>query len=230
MPLREDLEGTKKAGDIFAAAPVPCPIDCAHNMPQPVCQRPSQRHEKRRTEAQNERPPPARGWLKANCGVPSFDLHFYNSNPEPRRTWHCYTRCSSCGLTTGSISDRRKVNFPKTIYTPRRTFHRRQNPGWRHRHRSGRHCHKVAHHLQCMPTGEFNGHQVCRILATSEPMAALLLRMIIPLPGETNPLQGQRTALGLEPDNLYSLDTPASQGHQALRVYARVCGLCPFNV
>ena len=38
--------------------------------------------------------------------------------PRTRSTWHCYTRRSSCGLTTGSISDRRKVNFPKTFYTP----------------------------------------------------------------------------------------------------------------
>ena len=48
MPLREDLEGTKKTGDILAAAPVRCPIDCAHNMPQPVCQRPSQRLTKKK--------------------------------------------------------------------------------------------------------------------------------------------------------------------------------------
>ena len=101
-------------------APVPCPIDCAHNMPQPVHQRPSQRPTKKEEQKRKTKdPPPARGWLKANCGVPSFDLHSYKSNPGLGRhgTWHCYTRCSSCGLTTGSISDRRKVNFPKTLYT-----------------------------------------------------------------------------------------------------------------
>ena len=110
----------------------------AISLPLPQAQPISTPRKKKRTEAQNERPPPARGWLKANCGVPSFDLHFYKSNPGPGRhgTWHCYTRCSSCGLTTGSISDRRKVNFPKTLYThlpPSLTCLDQK----RHRHRSG---------------------------------------------------------------------------------------------
>ena len=57
MPLREDLEGTKKTGDIIAAAPVPCPIDCAHNMPQPVCQRPSQRLTKKEEQKRKTKDP-----------------------------------------------------------------------------------------------------------------------------------------------------------------------------
>ena len=119
MPLREDLEGTKKTGDIFATAPVPCPIDCAHNMPLPVCQRTSQRltkkeEQKRKTKDPFSRKRTVEGKLRCNLTLICLQV-------EPRTrstfTWHCYTRRSSCGLTTGSICDRRKVKFPLTLYT-----------------------------------------------------------------------------------------------------------------
>ena len=234
MPLREDLKGTKKTVDILAAA-------LAQSIVPTTCPSPSASahlnvQRRKRTEVQNERPALPQENGRRQTAV-QFDPHLPTSrtqDPVDIMTWHCYTRCSSCGLTTGSISDRRNTNFPKTIYTPRRTCHcltsltRTQVGGIATE--VARHCHKVAHQLQCMPTGEFNGHQVCRMLATSEPMAALLLCMIILLPGETNPLQGQRRALGLEADNIYRVSIP--QHHMIIRssacMYARVCGLWPF--
>ena len=61
--------------------------------------------------------------------------------------------------------------------------------------------------------GEFNGHQVCRMLATSEP-AALLLCMVLLLPGETNAPRATKGTLvgfkGTSTEPGYS----GSQGHQ----------------
>ena len=64
------------------------------------------------------------------------------------------------------------------------------------------------------------------MLATSEPMAALLLCMIILLPGETNPLQGQRRALGLEADNIYRVSIP--QHHKVIRSSTCTPGFAAF--
>ena len=97
MPLREDLEGTKKTGP-------PAPISTSN--------------EKRRTEAQNERPVlPQENGRRQTAARRRLTLICLQVEPRTRSTWYCYTRRSSCGLTTGSISDRRKVNFPKTFYT-----------------------------------------------------------------------------------------------------------------
>ena len=76
---------------------------------------------KKRSEAQNERPAlPQENGRRQTAASRRLTLICLQVEPRTRSTftWHCYTRCSSCGLTTGSISDRRKVNFPKTFYTP----------------------------------------------------------------------------------------------------------------
>ena len=82
MPLREDLEGTKKTGDIFAAAPVPCPIDCAHNMPQPVCQR-TKKEQKRKTKDPFSRKRTVEGKLRCNLTLICLQVE-----PRTRSTWH----------------------------------------------------------------------------------------------------------------------------------------------
>ena len=76
-----------------------------------------------------------------------------------------------------------------------------------------------------MPTGEFNRHQVCRMLATSEPMAALLLCMYdhsVARGDKFAPRAKKGTLVGFEGDNIYrvwTLDAPGSQGHQINRCH-----------
>ena len=168
-------------------------------------------------------------------------LTFICLQVEPGTRWNFYTRCSSCGLTIGSISDRRKVNFPKTFYTlfPRivpvaksqTTPHISESNGrgeafkklvtnvarkilLRSKLTKGFWPEAVSAAvflLNRMPSERLKGRSpypvvaeafqwtpslpyVMIMLATPEPMAALLLCMIILLPGETNLLQGQRRA------------------------------------
>ena len=102
------------------AASLPLPLSPAQSIVPPVVrQRPSQRlTKKKRTEAQNERPVLPQENGRRQTAV-QFDPHLPTSRTQDPvdMTWHCYTRCSSCGLTTGSICDRRRVNFLKTFYT-----------------------------------------------------------------------------------------------------------------
>ena len=126
MPLREDLEGTKRTLNRRYPCRCPCPLPNRLCPQQHAPTRPpapiSTQRKKKRTEAQkqNERPVlPQEIGRRQTAAHRRLTLICLQVEPRTRSTftWHCYTRCSSCGLTIGPISDRRKVNFPKTFYT-----------------------------------------------------------------------------------------------------------------
>ena len=87
---------------------------------QPVRPRPCQRNEKKDQKRKSKTKDPfsrkrtVEGKLRCNLTLICLQVE---PRTRPTFTWHCYTRRSSCGLTTGSICDRRRVEFSMTLYT-----------------------------------------------------------------------------------------------------------------